>query len=221
MTTVLKRAAGVLRRQGVRGLAGVAAGRVAERARTLRVTETHIWYALSLQADRPRRAMPADLELIEAGEAELASLRGMNDAPLNRSHGGRLFLVMGGEEPAFSCWIFPTSAPLLAARGGWMTLPRGVVCLEDSVTSAAFRGRGIAPAAWSAIADQLEAAGVEQIVTKVQDINAPSRKAVGKAGFREVAIMHTERRWPRMSVRVEERDGAVAEAEALRRELER
>ena len=41
---------------------------------------------------------------------------------------------------------------MLAAPGGRLRLPADTVVLEDSVTSAAARGRGIAPRAWNALA---------------------------------------------------------------------
>ena len=67
------------------------------------------------------------------------------------------------------------------------------MCLEDSVTSSAYRGRSVAPAAWSQIADSLEQAGVESIITKIDENNVPSRRAVEKVGFREIATMRYRR----------------------------
>ena len=49
---------------------------------------------------------------------------------------------------------------------GCSSCAAGTVCLEDSVTAAAYRGRGLAPADWSAIATQLTNEGVAVILTK-------------------------------------------------------
>jgi RimJ/RimL family protein N-acetyltransferase len=78
------------------------------------------------------------------------------------------------------------------------------VCLEDSVTSAAARGRGIAPAAWGAIADTLALEGQRKMITKVTVENTASRRAVTKSGFEEIALMHFRRRGPihRTSIQV-------------------
>jgi GNAT superfamily N-acetyltransferase len=92
-----------------------------------------------------------------------------------------------------------------------------MVCLEDSVTAPLARGRGVAPAAWSAIADELAGEGVRRMITKVRVDNLPSRKAVEKVGFEGVALMHFKRIGPlrRTSVRrLEERRGRYF-AEAL------
>lgn len=54
-------------------------------------------------------------------------------------------------------------------------------------------GRGIAPGSWSAIAEALAAEGVTTIITKVGIENAPSRRAVTEAGFREIGLMRLTR----------------------------
>ncbi len=114
-----------------------------------------------------------------------------------------LWLVLEHDRALFSCWIFRDGTPVIAAPGGQLPLPAGTVCLEDSVAAAAARGRGIAPAAWSAIADTLAEEGQEHMITKVAVDNAPSRRAVEKAGFDAVALMHFRRIGPRSRTRVE------------------
>ncbi len=117
--------------------------------------------------------------------------------------------MVEGQTAAFSCWVFHGRAPVLAARGGWLALPPGVVCLEDSVTNPDYRGRGIAPAAWGGIAATLHARGLTSLITKVAVDNAPSRKACLKAGFVEVGTMRLTRVGPRYRVVVEDPSGAT------------
>jgi GNAT superfamily N-acetyltransferase len=104
--------------------------------------------------------------------------------------GADLWLVLDGQQLVFACWIFHGSMPMLAAPGARLMLPPEIVCLEDSLTSASYRGRGVAPAAWSEIADALEPTGVEYIITKIEESNTASRRAIVKSGFHESAIMH-------------------------------
>jgi RimJ/RimL family protein N-acetyltransferase len=94
------------------------------------------------------------------------------------------------------------------ARG--YSLPQEIVCLEDSVTVEDYRGKSIAPAAWSGIADTLERTGVRSIVTKIEESNLSSRKTVSKAGFEEIATMRFRRRGLSSSTTVEAGEGAAA-----------
>lgn len=107
--------------------------------------------------------------------------------------GGELWVVLDEGRPAFTCWIFPRVTPAIAARGGWLELPPDTVCLENSATSPQYRGRGVAPGAWAGIADALADRGVASMITKVTVDNVPSRKAVTKAGFDEIALMRLVR----------------------------
>jgi RimJ/RimL family protein N-acetyltransferase len=102
----------------------------------------------------------------------------------------------------FVCWIFRGCTPVAGVKGGWIDLPGTIVCLEDSLTARPFRGLGIAPGAWCALADRLEDEGVHTIVTKVEVSNRASRVAVTKAGFRETAEMTLDREWGRTRVAV-------------------
>lgn len=164
-------------------------------------TERHVWYELDPGAERPKRALEAGLTL-RRGEADDASLLAdletvtPDEASARIDGGNDQWLVLDGDELLFSCWIFRRLTPVLGAPGGELALADGMVCLEDSVTTAAARGRGIAPAAWSAIGDGLAGEGQRRMITKVTVENAPSRKAVEKAGFEGVAIMGFKRIGP-------------------------
>jgi ribosomal protein S18 acetylase RimI-like enzyme len=93
------------------------------------------------------------------------------------------------------------------------------VCLEHSITAPTHRGQSIAPRAWTHIARVLAAEGQEAMITKVELENTPSRKAVVKAGFREMAVQRFERRGRRERVRVDVLEAPCGDA--LRAELTR
>lgn len=152
-------------------------------------TETYVWYALDVPAERPRPPLADGLELVAAPPDE---------------HGGVSWEVRAGDDVAFGCWIHPRRTPLRALRDGFLELPPHVACLEDSWTAPDFRGRGIAPAAWAAVADRLE--GVDTIVTKIRDDNIASRKGVEKVGFTEVAQMVVRQNGPLVRLRAQASD---------------
>jgi L-amino acid N-acyltransferase YncA len=86
----------------------------------------------------------------------------------------------------FACWSFMESSPVGQAKRGWLQLPEHVVYLKDVATAEAARGRGVAPAAMSAIADSLAAEGVTSIIARVEDQNRASRRLHEKLGYREI-----------------------------------
>jgi RimJ/RimL family protein N-acetyltransferase len=180
----MSRVAEVVARHGVGGTGRLLAAKAVEQAY---LREEHVWYELDLGSERPRPALAPGLRLEKRPAAADAET----------------WHVCEGDREAFSCWIYRVRTPVLAAPQGWLTLPAGTVCLEDSVTQPDFRGQGIAPAAWSAIADALAAEDVLRIVTKVAVDNAPSRKAVTKAGFVEVALQRLTRVARRKQVTVD------------------
>jgi RimJ/RimL family protein N-acetyltransferase len=215
----IDRLSSAISRYGLGGLASTVARKARER---VAFSESHVWYELDLTAPRETRVLEEGLILRPGREADLALLEQLDTVWPERARrrlqdGNDWWLVLDQGAPLFSCWIFRERAPVLAAPQGELALPAGCVCLEDSVTSAAARGRGIAPAAWSAIAASLAQEGQRRMITKVTVENVPSRRAVTKAGFVEVAIMHFRRRGIRSgtSVDVLEQDGGAFFAAAL------
>jgi GNAT superfamily N-acetyltransferase len=205
------RARHALKDHGVRGTAERVLGMVRPIPRR---TSSHVWYAMDLRGERPHPALDGDLVLRRGTAADLWLLEQLPiDArvtPMRQfvvedrlANGGSLWLVHEGDRAAFCCWVFRDWFPMGAARGGGIAPPAGAVVLEDSHSSPDFRGRGVAPAAWAAIADAHRDEGADRMYTKVGVDNAASRRAVEKAGFREVARMLTIQRywWLRIRVR--------------------
>jgi GNAT superfamily N-acetyltransferase len=199
MASVLTRLRSAVREDGVAGVTR----RVVERGtHSVVLSEEHIWYSLDLAGDRPRRDLPEGFALHLATEAEAEDAAHLPNQPGADEIGARIagtadvYMVREHGKPAFACTIFRERTPTIAARGGWLDLPADTVCLEDSGTSPDFRGRGVAPGAWTAIADALAERGFKTMLTKVAVDNEPSRKAVVKAGFGEAADMRMRRLGP-------------------------
>jgi RimJ/RimL family protein N-acetyltransferase len=198
-----------LQRYGLAGAARAAWARIWGR---IALSEAHIWYELDPRGARPRPSLLPSLTLRRGVEADLRLLDELPtvspvEGRARQRDGNDLWLVLEGERPLFSCWIFRQRTPAVAAPGGELRLVEGMVCLEDSVTAASARGRGIAVAAWSAIADTLAQEGQRRLITKVAVENGPSRRAVEKAGFAAVAVVRFRRIGFRAQTRVQVLDG--------------
>jgi GNAT superfamily N-acetyltransferase len=185
------------------------------------------WHMLRLDdPDRVRRELPDGLRLRRGSREDLdylgpALAEDVSIGMIERrfAHGAaRLWIAESDEGPAFSCWIFTGYTPSAVAPGERLDLPPATVGLEDSFTAPDFRGRGVAPAAWTAIADVVAGEGARAIATPVAESNEASRRGVAKAGFEQVAVAHMRRRAFRTSVTVE---GEGEFADWLRERVER
>ncbi len=173
-----------------------------------------MWYGLDPAGERPKPPLAPGLTLRRGNASDLPLLGGLDtvapDEGLDRIRGGNdLWLVLEGDRLLFSCWIFRGQTPVIAAPGGLLPLPAGTVCQEDSVTATAARGRGIAPAAWAAIADALAEEGERRVIRKVEAANCASRRAGAKVGFKPVALMRFRRLGPMSRTTVEVLDGEL------------
>lgn len=170
--------------------------------------ESHVWYDLDLSDLRPKSPLALGLELGRGYERDLSAFAQLDslapeEARVLLRDGNELWMVREGDSPVFACWILRGSVPAIAAPRGRLALAPGMVCLENSVTAAAARGRGVAPAAWGAIAEGLANEGQRRLITKVAVDNVPSRRAVEKVGFENVALMHFKRTGPSARTTVE------------------
>jgi ribosomal protein S18 acetylase RimI-like enzyme len=211
-----------LRRYGPRG----SLARAASLAwRYVHLRDRHIWLELPLNGTRARRQLPEGVALRRGGREDLPALEqlptlGYRAARRRLRSGAALWLAAEGDQSAFACWIFAGRTPVFAARHGWVELPPGAVSLEDSVTSPAFRGRSVAPGAWSEIADILASSGARTLLTTVEEKNTAVRRALEKVGFQEIAVVDQHRVGPRVRVRAEASAGSSTGsflAERLRR----
>lgn len=196
--SLLARVLGRVRRQGLKSTASS----VLELARIkFYLDETHVIYELTLDGERPKKNLPPEFELVKGGENDLPLLNQLSDISEHQARqllgpGNDLWLVLEGRQTAFACWIYRDAMLISAAQNGRLELTPEIVCLEDSVASPLYRGRGIAPAAWSQIADRLEQSGARYMVTKIEEDNVASRRAVEKSGFRHFATVRFRRVGP-------------------------
>ncbi len=209
----ITRVSRALRRYGVTGAIrrGAHAGR-----RLAAVRERHYWYARPIAeapGAAPEGSGPFELRRAPAGDTqylETLPTVEIEQATEFFDRGGALWVVLVDGSPAFACWTFRDATPLPVIQGGWQPLPPDVAGLAFSLTHPDFRGRGVAPWAWEAIAAELAREGVRRIVTEVEADNAASRRAVSKAGFAEVAATDVLRIGPYRRIETEVFDAAAA-----------
>lgn len=193
LSTPTRRLASVRRSVRTRGWRGTGAVVGARIRPHLHLAEDHVWYQRRLDGVHADVQWPDGLRLVAGTPADFPALDELEtvdavEAARRLDAGAQWWLVYDGDRPLFSCWLFTGRTPVLAAPGGWLQLPADTVVIEDSTTAAAVRGRGIAPRASSALAAMC-AARHTTMLRKVAVGNAPSRRAVEKAGFEGVAIM--------------------------------
>ena len=203
-------------------MARIAAARV---RRIISWSEAHYWYEMRFSGG-PDEGVPSPWRLEKARPDQLVLVEQLGRSELTArefsARGHDLWLALSDDgPPAFGCWIHRTEAPMLGAPGGWLVLPDGIVCLEDSVTGESARGRGIAPAAWRSIATKLSDEGLKSMITKVAVDNAPANRAVTKSGFEQIAVMRLRRSLGRTTITVEpDPTPAVPAALALQQALQ-
>lgn len=160
----------------------------------------HVWHALRLDAQRPHPRLPDGLRLVIGEERHLPLLAtipatGQLMARDWLRAGTRLFLVLDSDDRAvFAAWVFHREVSISVAPGGWLPLPDGVGALDECYVAAGHRGRGIAPAAWSLIADALEQEGDEALLGIAVENDPSARRVLAKAGFDPITRMSARRR---------------------------
>jgi len=183
--------------------------------------EHHVSYLVELDAERPRPELPDGLRLVEGDASDLHQLPAipatgviMGRGWLER--GARLFLVLDAEDrAAFAGWVFHDEVSVSVAPRGWLALPDGVGCLDECYIAPHLRGRGIAPAAFSLIADRLAAEGDSMLLAVTGAEGRAPWRALEKAGLGPVADLYTRRHLNVAGMRVESAPGAGLAFEAL------
>lgn len=169
--------------------------------------DIHLWYVLDLTQERPPAPLAPGMTWHRSGESDLPDLERLSDMAARTAHqrlyrGMQLWLMRDGDVPVFACWIHHGRRPLFAGRVGWLALPPGVAAVEESVTAPDYRGRRIAPMAWSLLRSELKAQGDELMVTTVESDNVPVQRALVYAGFVCVGAHRLRRLGPWVEVRV-------------------
>lgn len=156
------------------------------------LNEVHVWSELDIASPRPRVALPPGLRIRRGRSDDLCLLEsldtvGPHEALRWLSAGHEIWFVLDGAQAVFSCGVFHTSMPDLSMPTRLLPLPVDMAAIEGSVVAPAARGRGVAPAAWTLIADAMAERGLSRLTRRVAIGNQPARRAGPKAGFREVA----------------------------------
>lgn len=195
-----------LRSIGVRGVVKAVLSRLPV---TIYLHERHHWLEFDLRREQPEIPMPEGFALTSGKSDDLGALDEMgsqfSQAANLLESGQELFVVRHGDRPAFTAWIYHGTMPTNAIPGGWLTLPPTYLNLEDSIANPDFRGRGLAPASWSAIMADVRRRhpGAERVFTIILEDNVVTRGGTSKAGFRGFAVVDivkfgvgpTTRRW--------------------------
>jgi Acetyltransferase (GNAT) family len=179
----------------------------------LSVDEVHTWFERSLVGDCSDsaetwpingfdRTEPGSGLCLRTGTVEDLPVIGLlptvsqSVAARRLAAGVRWWLLLDGEEPVFSCWIFSRVMRMVGAPQGALVMPPDVVFLEDSVTNPNRRGSGLGPASLSNVCRLLGKEGSRWVLTKVKTGNRAAERLVEKAGFVPMATVRIWRRGP-------------------------
>jgi GNAT superfamily N-acetyltransferase len=121
----------------------------------------------------------------------------------------RCFLVEGAGVLLHASWV-TTGAAWTREIRAYVVPPPGDAYVYESFTAPEARGRGVYPFALAGICSWGEREGVERVWVAVESGNAPSLRAITKAGFRPSYKMSYERRWGRLTLTVERPSGTTA-----------
>ncbi|MFN2389016.1 MAG: GNAT family N-acetyltransferase, partial [Actinomycetota bacterium] len=96
--------------------------------------------------------------------------------------GQRCFFVLTHDRLVHATWV-ATGATWMGEVARWFTPPPGDAYVFESFTAPSARGRGIYPFALAGIGRTLGAEGAETLWIATEATNAPSLRAIDKAGF--------------------------------------
>jgi ribosomal protein S18 acetylase RimI-like enzyme len=115
----------------------------------------------------------------------------------------RCYLVRHGERVVHATWVTTTASWLRELRR-YFRVPEGDAYVYESFTRADARGMGVYPFALTEICAALDAEGAQRVWVGVEHSNAPSLRAITKAGFEPSFEVHYARRWGRIRVQLSE-----------------
>lgn len=121
----------------------------------------------------------------------------------------RCYVVEAEGKLLHASWV-TTSASWVREIGRYFRPPPGEAYVYESFTRADARGRGVYPFALRGICDDLAAQGVEKLWVAVEADNAPSLRAVSKAGFETAFTLDYRRKLGRL--RLSPPSGPMADA---------
>lgn len=119
------------------------------------------------------------------------------------------FFVFGGDELLHASWV-TTGAAWTREIAAYIVPPERDAYVYESFTRPEARGRGVYPFALRGICAWGAEAGVERVWVGVESGNAPSLKAIRKAGFEPAYEMRYGRRLGRLTLVVEKPPDLVA-----------
>ena len=125
------------------------------------------------------------------------------------------YLVETQGRIAHASWV-TTSGAWTAELGRLVTPPPGAAYVYESFTDPALRGRGIYPFALACICAELSSQGIDQVWIGVEATNAPSVRAITKAGFEPAFSLGFRKRWGKLEVDAARGPRAEAAGEIVR-----
>lgn len=111
------------------------------------------------------------------------------------------FVVEGEGRLLHSSWVTTTAAWTREIRG-YLSPPPGDAYVYESFTRADARGRGIYPFALAGMVTYLGDSGVRRVWVGVEATNAPSQRAIEKAGFERSFELRYRRKLGRFQMEV-------------------
>ena len=202
--TVLAKLPARLRARGVREVGTLVAHRAKE---AIRSEDRLIFFTRSelSSAAQGTPQVAEGLRLKRAGAFDAASYArdiGTDSAETfskRLTEGTRCYLVLEADTVLHATWV-TTTASWVREIGRYFRPPRGDAYVYESFTRADARGRGVYPFALRGICHNLAADGIERVWVAVEADNAPSLRAVSKAGFEEAFELDYERRMGRLTL---------------------
>ncbi len=200
--TLSQRVAKTLARARSRGL-GEAAASLADQLRSVLATDGTLEFLVRGTEERSPERDDLVFRVANFGDADAyARSIGTDSAATFRarlSDETSCYLVLTDDRIAHASWA-TTRAAWTAELGRLVTPPAGAAYVYESFTAPELRGHGIYPFALRCICADLAARGLHEAWIGVDPTNAPSVRAITKAGFEPVLSVRYRKRWGRIDV---------------------